>query len=120
MVEASDNNGDIPERLESVEDDLETVKRTLVAVASVVESNRESIDQLTDSLDQLTVRLDRLAITQENTQVTVDQLARLMVQFIQNAESDRVFMRELQLEVRGIQAESQRILEYLFGQSDSP
>jgi hypothetical protein len=62
--------------------------------------------------------VDRLAENQQTTQVTVDQLARLMMQFIQNAESDRAFMRELQLEVRGIQAESQRILEYLFGQGE--
>lgn len=114
MTEA--DNGDIPERVEQVEDDLETVKQTLVAVASLVESNRESLDELTDKLDQLTVRVDRVVESQQAAQATVDQLAQLMMQFIQNAEADRVFMREIQTEVRGLQSESQRILEYLFGQ----
>lgn len=141
MAETDPNNGGIPERLEFVENDLETVKQTLVLVASLVESNRESIDELTDRLDQLTVRVDRLAVSQENTQATVDrlvesqqttqveisqltgtvnQLAELVIQSIESANADRAVMREMQLEVRGIQTENRRILDHLFGSEDEP
>jgi chromosome segregation ATPase len=76
----------------------------------------QSQQALTTRFDTLTQRFDDLALGQRNLQGAVEQLTSLMAQFTQNAEADRAFMRELQTEVRGLQSENQRILEYLFGQ----
>jgi chromosome segregation ATPase len=61
------------------------------------------VDALTERVDTLTERVDSLFLSQENTQATVAQLATLMVQFAQNAETDR----------QTFQTEIRRIWEYL-------
>lgn len=62
-----------------------------------------------ENLRVLTRRVDQLAESQQATQATVNQLALLMVQLAQNAEADRVAIRENQAEIR-------RIWEYLQSQ----
>lgn len=76
-------------------------------------------------MDQLTGRVDQLAVTQQNTQANLDQLAALIVRFVESAEADRAVIREIQTEVRGLQTENRHIWEYLMrrnrnGNGDGP
>jgi hypothetical protein len=43
-------------------------------------------------------------------------MAATITQLGEEAHEDRQVIREIQAEVRGIQTENQRILQYLFGQ----
>lgn len=97
------------ERLDHLEDDLETVKQLLISAASVTESNSKAISRLTERVDRLTGSVDQAT-------VNVDRLAERFDRFVEQAESDRAAIREMQAEVRGIQTQNHRILEFLCGQ----
>lgn len=97
------------QRLDRLEDELETVKQLLISAASVTESNSKAISRLAERVDRLTGSVDQ--VTER-----VDRLAERFDRFVEQAESDRAVLREMQAEVRGIQTENQRILEFLFGQ----
>ncbi len=116
MTDAAAANGN--GRLDRIEANLETVGETLVRVARVVENNRGDIDQIFERLDQLSASVGELRQSQQVLTERFDGLAQMMAQFVQNAEADRAVMREMQLEVRGIQTENRRILDHLFGVED--
>ncbi|MFB2835324.1 hypothetical protein [Floridanema evergladense] len=84
------------------------------------------VDRVNSRVDQLVDRVDQLVQIQEITQSHVSQLAVTMVQFAQNAEADRTQMREMQgqireiqIDIRGMQTENQRILRHLFGEGNN-
>ncbi len=116
MTDSAAGNGN--GRLDRIEANLETVGETLVRVARVVENNRGDIDQIFERLDQLSASVGELRQSQQVLTERFDGLAQMMAQFVQNAEADRAVMREMQLEVRGIQTENRRILDHLFGVED--
>lgn len=112
------------------DDELETIRQLLIATANRTENNSNSINRLTDQVDHFVNRVDQIAVAQQNTEASLNQvaiaqrnteaslnqLAALVVQFIENAQADRAVIREIQTEVRGLQTENRKILEYLFGQ----
>ncbi len=87
----------------------------------------DRLDRIEAILLQTATRLDQVATQQ---QVNTDAIARLTLQVEASigdlaatitqlgveAHEDRQVIREMQTEVRGIQTENQRILQYLFGQ----
>lgn len=91
------------------DDNLKTLTRHVDTLTEKVDRLTGQMDTLTERMDTLTIRVDQLAVSLGNTQAIVTQLATLMVQFTQNAEADRVTIRENQAEVR-------RIWEYLLSQ----
>jgi len=97
-------------------DEVLVLTQQMEALTGQVDQLTGRVDQLTTQVDRLTRRVDRLAETQEVAQANISQLAMLMVDFVQNAEADRTQMREMQVDIRGIQTENQRILNHLFGQ----
>lgn len=90
------------QQLDRLEDEIETVKQLLTSAASVTESNSKAISRLTERVNQVTV--------------SVDRSAERFDRFVEQAESDRDAIREMQAEVRGILTKNHRILEFLFGQ----
>ncbi|MCL1473141.1 hypothetical protein [Argonema antarcticum] len=85
------------------------------------DSNRlDRIERILDTLatNQVNERDARLAMREdlEILYQTVQLTDRAINELIRNAEADRAAIRELQTEVKGIQTENQRILEFLFGQ----
>lgn len=69
-----------------------------------------------ERLDRLTAQVENLAETHQALQSDIRQLIGAIFQISQDAEADRVVMREIQTEVRGLQSENRRILDHLFGQ----
>lgn len=120
------NRGDIDQIFERLDQlsastgELRQSQRTSTerfdSLAQIQQVSTERLESWAQRQQVLTERFDELAQNEQNLQRAVEQLTQLMVQFAQNAEADRAFMRELQTEVRGLQLENQRILEFLFGQ----
>ncbi len=67
----------------------------------------------TNAITQLTAKVDGLA---DQLQASFADMAATITQLGEEAHEDRQVIREMQTEVRGIQTENQRILQYLFGQ----
>jgi hypothetical protein len=101
MTDAEQPNN-IDSRLETLGDDLDLIRTQMRQVREETRFNSQTVSQLQSTVAELA------------------EIARLHQQALRiterNAELDRTFIRELQTEVRGIQTENQRILEYLFGQ----
>ncbi|MCL1475049.1 hypothetical protein [Argonema antarcticum] len=113
MTQTPDSN-----RIDRLEEDMQAVKELLSSSAAIADRNTQAINLIAGHLDGLAVRFGQLAESQRITQSSIDQLAALMVRFAENAEADRAAIGELQSEVRGIQTENRRILDYLFGQQN--
>jgi methyl-accepting chemotaxis protein len=100
---------DQPSRLDRIEAILLQTATRLDQVATQQQVNTDALGNVTTKLDQLTTKVDGL--TEE-----VDSLRDIVLHAVNNAEADRQLIVEMQTEVRGIQTENKRILEYLFGQ----
>lgn len=107
MTEAAGNEGErtIKERLAALEERLHQVDDAVVVRALAVMDVAEELHrQSNERIDQLTA--------------TVDRLAALVIQSIENANADRAIIRDNQTEIR-------RIWEYLLrqqpnGHGDNP
>ncbi len=110
----NDQFAQLNQRLDGIEQRLE---EGFSRPASLVLDEVLALEQRTNErLDRLTERVDRLAENQQAMQSTVGQLIQAIFESSRQADADREQMRELQSEVRGLQAENRRILDYLFGQ----
>lgn len=83
-------------------EDLEILYQTIRLVGEGTDANTEAISRLTD-------QMSGLAEAQQRMETSVDQLAALMVRFVETAEADRAAIREMQAEV-------QQIWQYLLSQ----
>ncbi len=83
---------------------LNRIEQILELTALQTQRNREDI-----------VRLEQIA--RQNTAASAQHRER-MDQFIIQAEEDRRLIREIQVEIRGIQTENRRILDHLFGENN--
>lgn len=102
------------QRLDGIEQRLE---EGFSRPASLVLDEVFVLEQRTNErLDRLTGRVEQLAEGQQVMQATVGQLIQAMFESSRQADADREQVRELQSEVRGLQAENRRILDYLFNQ----
>ena len=85
------------------------IDRRLEALEAQIQEYREREQGNTQSI-----------LTLQSLSSELLDIARLHQQALRtaqlNAEADRAAIGELQAEVRGLQAESRRILDYLFGQ----
>nr|MDZ8061864.1 hypothetical protein [Nostoc sp. EkiNYC01] len=108
---------------------LDRIEALLLQTAVQQQTNTEAIDNLKqrfdnvgDSFDQTTQAISRLEANQEALQqqleASISHLVGLIGDFVEEAQQDRAVIREIQSEVRGIQTENQRILQYLFGRQD--
>ncbi len=86
------NSAEPPSRLDRIE-------AILLQTAQQQQINTAAITQLADQL-----------------QTSLADMAATITQLGEEAHEDRQVIREIQAEVRGIQTENQRILQYLFGQ----
>lgn len=80
------------------------------------QSIQATVGQLAENQQAMQATVGQLAEGQQAMQATVGQLIQAMFESSRQADADREQMRELQSEVRGLQAENRRILDYLFGQ----
>ena len=105
------------DRLDRIERILETTASRLDQVAEQQKINTTAIAQLEASVNGVAeqLKINTAAIAQVNVQLeaSVSDLVRLFLESIEEAEADREAIREMQLEVRGLQSENRRILEYL-------
>jgi len=79
-------------------------------IERILETTASRLDQVAEQQ-----KINTTAIAQVNVQLeaSVSDLVRLFLESIEEAEADREAIREMQLEVRGLQSENRRILEYL-------
>ncbi len=76
---------------------------------------RSLIAQNAIAIQQNNAAIDRVVATQASIQESFQNLLQLVARVIEEGAEDRRAIREMQAEIRGIQTENQRILEYLFG-----
>ncbi len=76
---------------------------------------RSLIAQNAIAIQQNNAAIDRVVATQAGIQQSFQNLLQLVAKVIEEGAEDRRAIREMQAEIRGIQVENQRILEYLFG-----
>lgn len=124
----NDQFSQLNQRLDSIEQKLEEgfsrpASLVLDEVLALEQRTNERLDRLTGRVEQLAegqhaiqATVGQLTENQQVMQATVGQLIQVMFESSRQADVDREQMRELQSEVRGLQAENRRILDYLFGQ----
>lgn len=104
----------LQQRLDNIEQRLE---EGFSRPASLVLDEVLALEQRTNErLDRLTEQVEQLAEGQQIMQSSIRQLTEAVFLSSRQADADREQMREVQSEVRGLQAENRRILDYLFGQ----
>lgn len=111
----------LEQRLDLIEQRLEEgfsrpASLVLDEVLALEQRTNERLDRLTERVEQLASSQQALVENQQVMQLGIRQLIEAMFQSSRQADADREQMRELQSEVRGLQAENRRILDYLFGQ----
>ncbi|MEH2067859.1 MAG: hypothetical protein V7K47_06785 [Nostoc sp.] len=87
---------------------LDRIEALLLQTAVQQQANTQAISRLETNQEAL----------QQQLEASISHLVGLIGDFVEEAQQDRAVIRELQSEVRGIQTENQRILQYLFGQQD--
>jgi hypothetical protein len=94
-------------------DRLDRIEAILLQVAQQQQTNTTAIAQLRQASQQ---NVDAIAETRQQLEDSITHLVGLIGDFVEEGQQDRAVIRELQSEIRGIQTENQRILQYLFGQ----
>ncbi|MUG94027.1 hypothetical protein F7734_17165 [Scytonema sp. UIC 10036] len=98
---------------------LDLIEALLLQTVQQQQVNTAAISQLTQQQQVNIAAIAQLAQQQaelkQELQDSISHLVGVIGDFVEEAQQDRVIMRELQSEVRGIQTENQRILQYLFG-----
>jgi dsDNA-specific endonuclease/ATPase MutS2 len=104
-------------RLDRIENILLSTTTRLDQVSQQQQVNTEAIAQLTTRMEQGFVESRRqLEETASYLVGVIGDFVEKLQQDRSQAEQDRAIIREMQTEVRGLQTENQRILQYLFGQ----
>ncbi|GAA6621343.1 hypothetical protein [Scytonema sp. NUACC26] len=98
---------------------LALIEALLLQTVQQQQANTAAITQLTQQQQNNTATISQLAQQQaelkQELQDSISHLVSVIGNFVEEAHQDRAIIRELQSEVRGIQTENQRILQYLFG-----
>ncbi|WP_017314168.1 hypothetical protein [Mastigocladopsis repens] len=102
-----------PNRLDRIEAILLQTATRLDQVATQQQVNTDAIAQLEVTVEQNSTAISQLG---QQLEASISHLVGVIGDFVEESQQDRVIIRELQSEVRGIQTENQRILQYLFGQ----
>ncbi|MFN6474358.1 MAG: hypothetical protein RMY36_032395 [Nostoc sp. SerVER01] len=109
-----------PNRLDRIEELLLQTALQQQANTEAIDNLKQRFDDVGDRLEQTTQAISRLEANQEALQqqleASISHLVGPIGDFVEEAQQDRAVIREIQSEVRGIQTENQRILQYLFGQ----
>jgi len=105
----------------TTEQRFDDVDRRLAALLAVTEANSTQINQLTGSVNALARSVDEMRSTLserfDHLEHQITGLASETVGWftgvVEQAAADRAVMTQMQSEVRGLQTENHRILEYL-------
>ncbi|KYC36847.1 hypothetical protein WA1_45130 [Scytonema hofmannii PCC 7110] len=133
-------NAEQPNRLDLIEALLlQTVQQqhantaTISQIAQQQQANTATVSQIAQQQQANTATISQIAQQQQANTATISQLTQQQAElkqelqdsishlvsvignFVEEAQKDRAIIQELQSEVRGIQTENQRILQYLFG-----
>ncbi|MBW4491433.1 MAG: hypothetical protein KME12_27110 [Trichocoleus desertorum ATA4-8-CV12] len=108
------------QRLDSIDQRLErltTISEQVVARIQGIDARAEAIflalDQLRQRQEASQSQIERLGEEQHNLTALVGALIQGIDRSAAEAAADRAVMQQMQSEVRGLQTENHRILEYL-------
>jgi hypothetical protein len=99
------------QRLTQIEKLLESAVKLSHSNTAKIAANSDAIHTLTDRIDNFT---DRMGILTNRVDTVTEQIGRAIEIFVDSMG----VMREMQNEIKGLQIENRRILDYLFGQEN--
>jgi hypothetical protein len=111
-------------RLDQVSQQQQVNADAISELRSSQQANAEAISELRSSqqanaeaITQLSTQMEQgFAESSQQLQESASYLVGIIGDFVEELQQDRAIIREMQAEVRGLQTENQRILQYLFGQ----
>jgi hypothetical protein len=110
------NTAAIERNATTVTDLQQITQQNAAAITDLQQITQQNAAAITD-LQQLTQQnAAAIADLSQNFEASVAELVSWIGEFAEEGQRDREVIREIQNEVRGIQTENQRILQYLFGQ----
>jgi uncharacterized coiled-coil DUF342 family protein len=106
------------QRLTQIEKLLESAVKLSHSNTDKIAANSDAIHALTDRMDTLTDQVDTLTDRMDTLTDRVDTVTEQIGRAIEIFVDSMGVMREMQNEIKGLQIENRRILDYLFGQEN--